>query len=100
MLGFTKEQIKYGLLAGKIGNTYAGSSVIGLTDILDHAEPGDRILLASFGSGAGSDAFSLMVTDKIKEAVNKAPLTQDYVERGISVNYGLYARWRNKIKME
>ena len=41
-----------------------------------------------------------MVTDKIKEAVNKAPLTQDYVERGISVNYGLYARWRNKIKME
>ena len=100
MLGFTKDQIKYGLLAGKIGNTYAGSSVIGLTDILDHSKPGDRILLASFGSGAGSDAFSLVVTDKIKDAVKKAPMTQDYVERSIPVNYGLYARWRNKIKME
>lgn len=100
MLGFTKDQIKYGLLAGKIGNTYAGSSVIGLTDILDHSKPGDRILLASFGSGAGSDAFSLVVTDKIKDAVKKAPMTRDYVERGIPVNYGLYARWRNKIKME
>ena len=100
MLGFSKEQIKYGLLAGKIGNTYAGSSVIGLTDILDHSKPGDRVLLASFGSGAGSDAFSLIVTDKIKDAVNKAPLTKDYVERSIAVNYGLYARWRNKIKME
>ncbi len=100
MLGFTKDQIKYGLLAGKIGNTYAGSSVIGLTDILDHSKPGDRILLASFGSGAGSDAFSLVVTDKIKNAVKKAPMTQDYVERSIPVNYGLYARWRNKIKME
>ena len=100
MLGFTKEQIQYGLLAGKIGNTYAGSSVIGLTDILDHADSGDRILLASFGSGAGSDAFSLLVTDQIKEAVDKAPLTLDYVERSIPVNYGLYARWRNKIKME
>jgi hydroxymethylglutaryl-CoA synthase len=100
MLGFTKEQIQYGLLAGRIGNTYAGSSVIGLTDILDHAKPGDRVLLASFGSGAGSDAFSLLVTDKIKDAVNKAPVTEDYIERSISVNYGLYARWRNKIKME
>ena len=100
MLRFTKEQIKYGLLAGKIGNTYAGSSVIGLTDILDHSKPGDRILLASFGSGAGSDAFSLVVTDKIKDAVKRAPITRDYVERSIAVNYGLYARWRNKIVME
>ncbi|MBN1406954.1 MAG: hydroxymethylglutaryl-CoA synthase [Calditrichaceae bacterium] len=100
MLGFSKEQIKYGLLSGMIGNTYAGSSVIGLTDILDHSHAGDRILLASFGSGAGSDAFSLMVTNKIKNAVKKAPLTMDYVDRSISVNYGLYARWRNKIIME
>lgn len=100
MLGFSKEQIKYGLLSGMIGNTYAGSSVIGLTDILDHSKAGDRILLASFGSGAGSDAISIVVTDKIKNAVKRAPLTMDYVERSIPVNYGLYARWRNKIKME
>jgi hydroxymethylglutaryl-CoA synthase len=97
-LGFTKEQIKYGLLAPLIGNTYAGASPLGLTDILDHAEPGDRVLIASFGSGAGSDSFSLMVTDKIKNAVKLAPTTQDYIDRAITIDYGRYARWRKKIK--
>jgi hydroxymethylglutaryl-CoA synthase len=97
-LGFTKDHIKYGLLAPKIGNTYAGASILGFTEILDNAEPGDRILLASFGSGAGSDAFSFVVTDKIKGAPQRAPLTDSYVNREIIINYGQYARWRKKIK--
>lgn len=97
-LGFTKEHLKYGLLSPKIGNTYAGASVLGFTEILDHAEAGDRILLASFGSGAGSDAFSFVATDKLKDAVNRAPVTEIYVKREIIINYGQYARWRKKIK--
>lgn len=96
-LGFTNEQIKYGMLASQIGNTYAGASVIGFTDILDHAKAGDRILVASFGSGAGSDTFSFMVTDKIKGAVERAATTQNYIDREIKINYSRYARWRKKI---
>src|SRR5437667_535924 len=52
-LGFSREQIAPGLLVGEIGNTYSGSSLIGLSATLDVAKPGDRILLVSFGSGAG-----------------------------------------------
>ena len=63
MLGFKKEQIATGLLVPVIGNTYAGAAIIGLTAILDMAEPGDRIFMVSFGSGAGSDAFVLTVTE-------------------------------------
>ena len=65
MLGFKPEQIQTGLLANDIGNVYSGSCMIGLTAVLDIAEPGDRILMCSYGSGAGSDAFDLIVTDKI-----------------------------------
>ena len=43
MLGFKPEQYKVGLLVNEIGNTYAGSSLIGLTAILDVAKPGDRM---------------------------------------------------------
>jgi hydroxymethylglutaryl-CoA synthase len=100
MLGFTPEQIAPGLLVPFIGNTYSGSSIIGLTAILDIAQPGDRILLASFGSGAGSDTFDLTVTDRIKDAQDKALKTQDYIARRTEIDYASYARMRGKITMK
>ena len=67
MLGFKPEQIKDGLLVPMIGNTYAGAALIGLTAILDIAKPGDRILVVTYGSGSGSDAIGLQVTDAITD---------------------------------
>jgi hydroxymethylglutaryl-CoA synthase len=100
MLGFRPEQIKAGLLVPVIGNTYAGSSLIGLAAVLDEAQPGDRIFMVSFGSGAGSDAFSLHVTDKILERRDRAPLTRDYIARSKPIDYATYARYRHKLQME
>lgn len=99
MLGFTAEQIKAGLLVPVIGNTYAGSSLIGLTAILDEARPGDRIFMVSFGSGAGSDAFSIRVTERIEEARGRAPSTQDYIARRKVIDYATYVRYRHKLQM-
>lgn len=100
ILGFTPEQIKTGLLVPVIGNTYAGSSLIGLTAVLDEAEPGDRILMVSFGSGAGSDAFSIRVTERITERRALAPLTRDYIARRVEIDYATYARFRHKLQMK
>jgi hydroxymethylglutaryl-CoA synthase len=100
MLGFTPEQIAPGLLVTTIGNTYSGAAIIGLTAILDIAKPGDRILLASFGSGAGSDAFDITVTDKILERAGRATKTQEYVARRTEIDYATYARYRGKITMK
>jgi hydroxymethylglutaryl-CoA synthase len=99
-LGFSKEQISTGLLVPVIGNTYAGAAMIGLTAILDIAEPGDRILMVSFGSGAGSDAFALTVTEAIRERRNRAPKTQDYIARRTEIDYATYVRYRGKLTMK
>jgi hydroxymethylglutaryl-CoA synthase len=99
MLGFGQEQIEPGLLSPRIGNTYAGSAIIGLTAILDVAQPGDKILLVSYGSGAGSDAFSLTVTDRIEEVRGRALSTESYISRRVEIDYATYSRFRDKLKM-
>ena len=97
-LGFTQAQTEVGLLAGEIGNTYAGSSFLGLTAILDVASPGDRVLLASYGSGAGSDAMSFRVTEAILERRRRAPATRDYIARRVEIDYGTYVRYTQKLR--
>jgi hydroxymethylglutaryl-CoA synthase len=98
-LGFKPEQITPGLLTGKIGNTYSGAAMIGMTAVLDIAKPGDRVLMCSFGSGAGSDSFSFIVTDKILERRNQATKTMWYVQRREEIDYAMYARYRGKLIM-
>jgi hydroxymethylglutaryl-CoA synthase len=99
-LGFNREQLMNGLLVNEIGNTYAGSSMTGLTAILDLAQPDERILLVSFGSGAGSDAFSLRTTDALAARRHLAPATRLYVDRRVEIDYATYARFRKKLLME
>lgn len=99
-LGFSKAQLEKGLLSPRIGNVYAGSSLIGLTAVLDGAEPGDRILLGSFGSGAGSDAISFQVTEKITTRKGKALSTEEYLNRRTEIDYAQYARMRRKITLK
>ncbi len=96
-LGFSNEQIKQGLVVNKLGNTYSGSSLIGLASVLDVAEPGNTIFLASFGSGAGSDSFILRVTEKIEDIRGKAPTVAELMSRPIYLDYAVYAKHKNKI---
>ncbi len=98
MLGFQPEQYEAGLLSPRIGNTYSGAAMIGLTAILDVAQAGDRILMVSYGSGAGSDAFDLEVTEKIDEIRDRAAKTEDYIARRKLIDYATYARFRDKLK--
>ena len=99
-LGFTKEQIETGWLVPWMGNTYSGSSPTGLTAVLDVARPGDLIFMVSFGSGAGSDGFIYRVTEEIKNVQDRAPRVRQMLdEKKIYLNYGEYAKFRRKIKL-
>jgi hydroxymethylglutaryl-CoA synthase len=96
MLGFSKEQVKQGLLCPVIGNTYSGASMIGLASVLDVAKPGDRIFLTSYGSGAGSDSFDITVTDYIEKLLrNRAPSVAQMVENKEYIDYATYAKYRD-----
>ncbi len=55
--GFSKQQMQSGFVVADIGNTYSACSLLGLTSVLQTAKKGERILLVSYGSGSGSDAF-------------------------------------------
>jgi len=99
MLGFKKEQIQDGWLSPILGNTYSGSSPMGLTAILDVAKPGDMILMTSYGSGAGSDSFVYEVTKKIDEVRDLAPKTRQQLDKKKYIEYGVYAKFRGKILM-
>jgi len=98
-LGFKREQYEAGLLANEIGNAYAGSSLLGFSAILDQAQPGERILLVSFGSGAGSDAFSWQTCAQLPLRQPLAPYTRDYIERRTLIDYATYLRFRGQLLM-
>jgi hydroxymethylglutaryl-CoA synthase len=98
-LGFSDAQIAPGLLSPQIGNTYSAAALGGLCATLDTAEPGDRILMTSYGSGAGSDSYALTVTDALLERRARAPLAEAYLRRAKLVDYAVYARWRGKLVM-
>ena len=97
ILGFKKEQVEPGLLVPYIGNLYAGSSLTGFSAILDVAAPGDRVLLVSFGSGAGSDAFSFVVQEGVRTKRDMASKVMDYIKRKQNIDYAIYCKFRGKI---
>jgi hydroxymethylglutaryl-CoA synthase len=99
MLGFERRQIEPGWLVPKLGNTYSGSSPLGLTATLDIAKPGHMILLVSYGSGAGSDSFIFRVTERIEEVRDLAPKTRDLLDNNkVYLDYGVYVKFRRKIR--
>ena len=91
-LGFKKEQVEEGLLCPIIGNTYSGSSMLGLAAVMDVVKPDQRIIVISYGSGAGSDAFDITVKDKIEDV--KRQNIRKMLENKKYVDYGTYMKHR------
>ncbi|HUD71054.1 MAG TPA: hydroxymethylglutaryl-CoA synthase [Dongiaceae bacterium] len=92
-LEFTEAQVGPTAVVDRIGNTYSGASLLGLAAALDRAAPGDRIFVCSYGSGAGSDAFSFVAGEALPAARARAPLLQEFLDRRRPIaDYGTYLR--------
>ena len=77
--------------------------MIGLAATLDIAKAGDRIFVCSFGSGAGSDAFDISVTDMIESkdfCRASAPSVEHLLKNPVYIQYAQYAKHKGKIVMQ
>jgi len=93
-LGFKEDQYLPSLKVGKFGNAYSGSSPIGLAAVLDNANPDERILLVSYGSGAGSDAYSFLTTSQILEKKSRQKFTVQHQIENENLTYVDYHTYR------
>lgn len=100
-LGFTPAQLSPSLIVDSIGNPYSASSLLGLSAVLDTANPGDTIFMVSYGSGAGSDAFLWRVEEGIKKIQDSRKKTGNLLEQQLAhktyIDYVEYLKHTDKI---
>jgi len=93
-LGFTDAQLAAGLVAPYLGDLGAASAPLALAAAFDVAKVGDRILVVSYGSGAGSDALSFKVV-----ADRKTPWSvKAEAERRENIDYVQYLKIKGAIE--
>lgn len=91
-LGFKKDQIELGLIVETIGNPYSASSLLGLSNVLDQTSARKRILLTSYGSGAGSDTLSFLTKRTLLEKRKKGEALASLINQGEKIDYSTYLR--------
>jgi hydroxymethylglutaryl-CoA synthase len=93
-LGFKQDQYEVSLQVNNFGNTYSGCSPLGLAAVLDVAKPDELVLIASYGSGAGSDAYVLRTTSQIASKRQRQKITVKYQAENPFVEYVDYTTYR------
>jgi hydroxymethylglutaryl-CoA synthase len=90
---FQEPQLAAGLTSNLVGDLGAASTPVSLAAALDLAKVGDKILVISYGSGAGSDALSFKVVDDRKATVK----FQQDADRKEYIDYIKYLKLKGAI---
>ena len=96
-IGAAPEQLQNTLLE-TVGDAGAAHPLLMLVGALEEANPGDLILVASFGTG--SDALLFKVTDEIKNQQGKSRFKSNLENKKYLENYQKYASFRNMLPVE
>ncbi|NVM28138.1 MAG: hydroxymethylglutaryl-CoA synthase [Candidatus Helarchaeota archaeon] len=97
-IGFDKKLLNTDTI-NLIGDSAAASVLTGIVGILERANPDERILCASYGSGAGCDAVSILVKEK-QEILENIPLLTTYLENKHYIDYNQYLKFKELIDLE
>ena len=98
LLGISEKQLEYGFVVPFLGNSYSACSLTGLSACLDKALSKQKILLCSYGSGSGSDAFIIETTENLAK-FKKIHSVEEQISNKEYVSYIEYAKNLNKIKL-
>jgi hydroxymethylglutaryl-CoA synthase len=90
---FQEPQLAAGLTSKLVGDLGAASTPVSLAAALDLAKVGDKILVVSYGSGAGSDALSFKVVSDRKATVK----FQQEADRKEYIDYIKYLKLKGAI---
>ena len=96
-LGFDLKTQVQETLYDSVGNSGAAALPLMLAATLEQVQPGDRILLASYGDGA--DAFILRATENISKVQQKQKIKQ-LLEKKLYISYSKYLNWRDLVPIE
>jgi hydroxymethylglutaryl-CoA synthase len=94
-LGFEKGQVQDPLFAS-LGNTGAAAALLMLVAVLEEAEPGERILFATYGDGC--DAFALRTRETGRARAKRG--VKSKLATKAMIDYGKYLNWKNLIPVE
>jgi len=89
---FIEERVRPWLRVLDTGNTYAASTLISTSDILDRAKPGQNVLAVSYGSGAYTIATWLHIEDAIMQRRGRTPTVRSYLNRKRELDIMAYDR--------
>jgi len=91
-LGFTSEQLEPSLIVENLGNSYSATTLLGLAAVLDIAKPKEKILVVSYGSGAGSDGFIFETTPHLLQKRKKILPVLQQIENKTYISYAQYLK--------
>ncbi len=85
------EQMDPASIFPSVGDCGSASLMLSIASVVDKAQPGERILAVSYGSGM-SDALSLVVTQQINQKRPKERSYQSYLNSKEYIDYMIFLR--------
>lgn len=97
VLGLDPARVQ-GHLMESVGNTGSAHPLLMLIGALEEAQPGDKILMVSYGSG--SDALLFHVTERIKDLKEKGKLEKNLNYKREMEHYTKYLSFKGMLEKE
>lgn len=76
-----------------LGNPYSATIGIILANILENSNPGEKILISSYGSGAAAVSINMKIKEGIKEAAGKGDSVEDYLSKRKEISPETARQW-------